>query len=73
MYRHVCSYFKENKISIFLRPLQYTEIDLIWQQINRRELITQLYLQKQEHLELTDCFYDVKHWDAYHLEMIRPN
>lgn len=47
---------KENKISIFLRPLQYTEIDLIWQQINRRELITQLYLQKQEHLELTDCF-----------------
>ncbi|MEX7541694.1 GNAT family N-acetyltransferase, partial [Acinetobacter baumannii] len=24
MYRHVCSYFKENKISIFLRPLQYT-------------------------------------------------
>ena len=55
MYRHVCSYFKENKISIFL-PLQYTEIDLIWQQINRRELITQLYLQKQEHLELTDCF-----------------
>ncbi|MBD0246207.1 GNAT family N-acetyltransferase, partial [Acinetobacter baumannii] len=35
MYRHVCSYFKENKISIFLRPLQYTEIDLIWQQINR--------------------------------------
>ncbi|MFI8064686.1 GNAT family N-acetyltransferase, partial [Acinetobacter baumannii] len=23
MYRHVCSYFKENKISIFLRPLQY--------------------------------------------------
>lgn len=56
MYRHVCSYIKENKISIFLRPLQYTEIDLIWQQINRRELITQLYLQKQEHLELTDCF-----------------
>jgi GNAT superfamily N-acetyltransferase len=72
VYRHVCSYFKENKISIFLRPLQYTEIDLIWQQINRRELITQLYLQKQEHLELTDCFYDVKHWDAYHLENDPP-
>ena len=38
---------KENKISIFLRPLQYTEIDLIWQHINRRELITQLYLQNK--------------------------
>lgn len=63
---------KENKISIFLRPLQYTEIDLIWQQISRRELITQLYIQKQDQLELTDCFYDVKHWDAYHLENDPP-
>ncbi len=59
---------EENKISIFLRPLQYKEIDLIWQQISRRELITQLYIQKQDQLELTDCFYDVENWDAYHLE-----
>lgn len=71
-HKHVCSYFKENKISIFLRPLLYAEIDLIWQQINRRELITQLYLQKQEQLELTECFYDVQQWDAYHLENDPP-
>jgi len=68
VYGHVCSYFEENKISIFLRPLQYKEIDLIWQHISRRELITQLYIQKQDQLELTDCFYDVENWDAYHLE-----
>ncbi len=72
VYGHVCSYFKENKISIFLRPLQYTEIDLIWQHISRCELITQLYIQKQEQLELTDCFYDVENWDAYHLENDPP-
>lgn len=72
VYGHVCSQLKENKISIFLRPLQYTEIDLIWQQISRRELITQLYIQKQDQLELTDCLYDVKHWDAYHLENDPP-
>lgn len=72
MQKHVCSYFKENKISIFLRPLLYAEIDLIWQQISRRELITQLYLQKQEQLELTECFYDVQRWDAYHLENDPP-
>ncbi len=63
---------KENKISIFLRPLQYKEIDLIWQHISRRELITQLYIQKQDQLELIDCFYDVKNWDAYHLENDPP-
>ncbi|MBU3084535.1 GNAT family N-acetyltransferase [Acinetobacter seifertii] len=57
---------------MFLRPLQYTEIDLIWQQISRRELITQLYIQKQEQLELTDCFYDVENWDDYHLENDPP-
>jgi GNAT superfamily N-acetyltransferase len=72
VHKHVCSNFKENKISIFLRPLLYAEIDLIWQQISRRELITQLYLQKQEQLELTDCFYDIKQWDAYHLENDPP-
>lgn len=72
VYGHVCSYFEENKISIFLRPLQYKEIDLIWQQISRRELITQLYIQKQDQLELTDCFYDVENWDAYHLENDPP-
>ena len=71
-YGHVCSYFKENKISIFLRPLKYTQIDLIWQHISRRELITQLYIQKQEQLELTDCFYDVENWDDYHLENDPP-
>ena len=38
---------EENKISIFLRPLQYKEIDLIWQHISRRELITQLYIQNK--------------------------
>ncbi|MEQ1065033.1 GNAT family N-acetyltransferase [Acinetobacter sp. XH1741] len=57
---------------MFLRSLFYAEIDLIWQQISRRELITQLYIQKQEQLELTECFYDVQQWDAYHLENDPP-
>lgn len=41
---------------MILRSLQYSEIDLIWQQISRRELITQNYIQKQQHLDLVDCF-----------------
>ncbi|WP_212750248.1 GNAT family N-acetyltransferase [Acinetobacter sp. 1000160] len=56
---------------MILRPLQYSEIDLIWQQINRRELITQNYV-KQHTLQLVDCFYDVQHWDAYHLQNDPP-
>ncbi len=41
---------------MILRSLQSSEIDLIWQQISRRELITQNYIQKQQQLELVDCF-----------------
>jgi len=57
---------------MFLRSLQRSEIDLIWQQISRRELITQNYIQNQLHLELVDCFFDVQHWDSYHLENDPP-
>lgn len=57
---------------MILRSLQSSEIDLIWQQINRRELITQMYIQNQQHLELVDCFFDVQHWDSYHLENDPP-
>ena len=57
---------------MILRSLQSSEIDLIWQQISRRELITQMYIQNQQHLELIDCFFDVKHWDSYHLENDPP-
>ncbi|MBJ8484442.1 MULTISPECIES: GNAT family N-acetyltransferase [Acinetobacter] len=56
---------------MILRPLQYSEIDLIWQHIHRRELITQNYV-KQQCLQLVDCFYDVQHWDAYHLQNDPP-
>ena len=57
---------------MILRSLQSSEIDLIWQQISRRELITQNYIQKQQHLDLVDCFFDVQHWDSYHLENDPP-
>jgi GNAT superfamily N-acetyltransferase len=57
---------------MILRSLQISEIDLIWQQISRRELITQMYIQHQQHLELVDCFFDVQHWDSYHLENDPP-
>ncbi|MDP9802942.1 GNAT family N-acetyltransferase [Acinetobacter calcoaceticus] len=57
---------------MILRSLQSSEIDLIWQQISRRELITQMYIQNQQHLELVDCFFDVQHWDSYHLENDPP-
>ncbi|MGR2826315.1 GNAT family N-acetyltransferase [Acinetobacter sp. 1124_18A] len=57
---------------MILRSLQSSEIDLIWQQISRRELITQMYIQHQQHLELVDCFFDVQHWDSYHLENYPP-
>lgn len=57
---------------MILRSLQSSEIDLIWQQISRRELITQMYIQHQQHLELVDCFFDVQHWDSYHLENDPP-
>lgn len=57
---------------MILRSLQISEIDLIWQQISRRELITQMYIQNQQHLELVDCFFDVQHWDSYHLENDPP-
>lgn len=55
-----------------LRTLQNSEIDLIWQHISRRELITQMYIQNHQHLELVDCFFDVQHWDSYHLENDPP-
>jgi len=57
---------------MILRSLQSSEIDLIWQQISRRELITQMYVQNQQHLDLVDCFFDVQHWDSYHLENDPP-
>lgn len=57
---------------MILRSLQNSEIDLIWQQISRRELITQMYTQNQQQLELVDCFFDVQHWDSYHLENDPP-
>lgn len=57
---------------MILRSLQNSEIDLIWQQISRRELITQNYIQKQQQLELVDCFFDVQNWDSYHLENDPP-
>jgi GNAT superfamily N-acetyltransferase len=57
---------------MILRSLQISEIDLIWQQISRRELITQMYIQHQQRLELVDCFFDVQHWDSYHLENDPP-
>lgn len=57
---------------MILRSLQSSEIDLIWQQISRRELITQNYIQKQQKLELVDCFFDVQNWDSYHLENDPP-
>ena len=56
---------------MILRSLQSSEMDLIWQQISRRELITQNYIQKQQKLELVDCF-DVQNWDSYHLENDPP-
>lgn len=57
---------------MILRSLQSSEIDLIWQQISRRELITQNYIQNQQQLELIDCFFDVQNWDSYHLENDPP-
>jgi len=57
---------------MILRTLKNSEIDLIWQHISRRELITQMYIQNQQHLELVDCFFDVQHWDSYHLENDPP-
>lgn len=57
---------------MILRSLQSSEIDLIWQQISRRELITQNYIQKPQQLELVDCFFDVQNWDSYHLENDPP-
>lgn len=44
---------------------------MIWQHIHRRELITQNYVN-QQCLQLVDCFYDVQHWDAYHLQNDPP-
>ncbi|MCH7353741.1 GNAT family N-acetyltransferase [Acinetobacter sp. NIPH 1958] len=55
---------------MILRPLQYSEIDLIWQQISRRELITQNYVKQS--LQLEDCFYDVQQWDDDHLQHDPP-
>lgn len=57
---------------MILRSLQSSEMDLIWQQISRRELITQNYIQKQQKLELVDCIFDVQNWDSYHLENDPP-
>lgn len=57
---------------MILRTLKNSEIDLIWQHISRRELITQMYIQNHQHLELIDCFFDVQNWDSYHLENDPP-
>lgn len=56
-----CAVFMSVKIE--LRPLEYTEIDLIWSQIDRRELITQMYWQQHDELEAYDCHHDVEAWD----------
>lgn len=56
-----------NYIKVNFKPLTDLEIDLIWQQISRHELITQMYLQHQQNLTLVDCYFDVDHWDEYHL------
>ncbi len=61
---------KEKHINIILRPLRYSEIDLIWQQISRRERITSQYVQQS--LQLVECFYDVQQWDAEHLQNDPP-
>ncbi|MGO3385518.1 MAG: GNAT family N-acetyltransferase, partial [Acinetobacter guillouiae] len=59
-------------MNISLKPLQLSDIDLIWQHIDRRELITQMYLQQKQKLHLVDCFYDVQSWDEYHLKNDPP-
>ncbi|NUF62019.1 GNAT family N-acetyltransferase [Acinetobacter bereziniae] len=59
-------------MKISFRLLQYAEIDLIWQQIDRKELITHMYLQHSQQLQRIDCFYDVQCWDQYHLENDPP-
>lgn len=50
-------------VGIELRPLEQTEIDLIWSHIDRRELITQMYWQNHDELEAYDCHHDVEAWD----------
>lgn len=57
-------------VEIELRPLESTEIDLIWSHIDRRELITQMYWQNQDELEAYDCHHDVEAWDK---EMLRKD
>ncbi len=57
---------------INIKYLDYADIDLIWQQISRRELITQYYVNEQHQLKLKDCFYDVKNWDNDHLQYDPP-
>ncbi|WP_353165793.1 GNAT family N-acetyltransferase [Acinetobacter sp.] len=59
-------------MKISFRPLQHTEIDLIWQQIDRKELITSMYQQQGQQLQHVDCFYDVQTWDQHHLENDPP-
>lgn len=51
-------------VNIELRPLAQSELELIWSQINRRELITQMYWQHGDELEAYDCHHDVEAWDA---------
>lgn len=50
-------------VEIELRPLEESEIDLIWSEINRRELITQMYWQNHDELEAYDCHHEVESWD----------
>ncbi|MCH7293258.1 GNAT family N-acetyltransferase [Acinetobacter genomosp. 15BJ] len=66
------SNLRESTINIQFKTLQFSEIDLIWQQISRRELISQMYVQQGLDLQLIDCFYDEQNWDAYHLENDPP-
>lgn len=63
---------KGQMLNFVLRKLQVSEIDLIWQQISRRELITQMYVQHKQHLDIVDCFYDVENWDGFHLDNDPP-
>ena len=44
-----------NYIKVNFKPLTDLEIDLIWQQISRRELITQMYLQHQQWFSRVDA------------------
>ncbi|AOA57520.1 GNAT family N-acetyltransferase [Acinetobacter larvae] len=50
-----------------LSHLTATDIPLIWQHINRREVIERMYRQTHGELHAYSCFYDVLGWDEQHL------